>query len=347
MRALKKMGYALCFGFMTVSCAQSSYFEAPVANNQDACRHVKSSKSGYNDYDDAELITASGNHCLIGDLVSKPKFTFQWEGHPKTPRYMLAFASGGGVLNLNGHSVLGETPGTDGIKNIRPGVANIAIRNGRVVSATGSGIDLGGTVGLPGRIVMDYYNGYLDISSLKGGDLFDFKRDAHLLGGVGDRLKFPAKNVQIDSVVVVAGQGSNIAAGEDRFVNGIVLGGAGNVIRNSVIEVYSANGAITLFGPNQLIENNRIVFKGRAAYPNSAPIKLTLGDSSIIRNNTIVIEGAEGSPKSAISLTDSRNVIIENNKIEGVGAIYKAWDEYPGQRSSVQSKTNQLKAGRE
>lgn len=70
-----------------------------------------------------------------------------------------------------------------------------------------------------------------------------------------------------------------------------------------------------------------------AFIPSGAAIKLHAADNSIIRNNTIVVEGWVGNPDAAISLIDSRNVVIENNRIIAVEQLYKVWDERPDQRS--------------
>jgi hypothetical protein len=127
---------------------------------------------------------------------------------------------------------------------------------------------------------------------------------------------------------------------------GIVIRGAQNIIRNCTIEVTHTDAGIYLFGPNQVIENNTIIFKGHLPQGMSAPIRLSLADGSIIRNNTIIVQ-SEGAnkPAAAISLIDSRNVVIENNTIEGVETIYRSWDELPEQKTSVQEKDNRFKKG--
>jgi len=139
---------------------------------------------------------------------------------------------------------------------------------------------------------------------------------------------------------------------------GVGISGGGNIIRNSVImigennvnwgkktpqEVFEEDGrggqpkswgggsaSIYLFGPNQLIENNIIIFKGktRTSSSSAAPIKIHAADGTIIRNNTIIIESSgEDIPQTAISIFDSKNVVIENNKIFGTKSVYKIWDE--------------------
>jgi hypothetical protein len=108
----------------------------------------------------------------------------------------------------------------------------------------------------------------------------------------------------------------------------IGMKGAGNIIRNSTIEVEDGHAAIYLFGPNNLIENNIIIFKGKAAVESAAAIKLHQADGTIIRNNDIIIESSVGDePKAAISLIDSKNVIAEGNRIYGIKTLMHAWDD--------------------
>lgn len=122
--------------------------------------------------------------------------------------------------------------------------------------------------------------------------------------------------------------------------NGIAIQGAGTKVRDSTTS--DAHAGIYLFGPNQVIENNTIIFKGSSSVPSGVPIKLHAADNSIIRNNTIVVEGWVGNPDAAVSLIDSRNVVIENNRIIGVEQLYQVWDERPDQRSSVIERGNRF-----
>lgn len=117
--------------------------------------------------------------------------------------------------------------------------------------------------------------------------------------------------------------------------------GAANIIRNSTIEVTDGHAAIYLFGPNQLIENNIIIFKGKAAVESAAAIKLHQADGTIIRNNDIIIESTgDEAPKAAISLIDSKNVIAENNRIYGIKALAHAWDD----KSSLIDRNNEFRS---
>lgn len=128
---------------------------------------------------------------------------------------------------------------------------------------------------------------------------------------------------------------------------GVVLADNHNVIRNSTIEV-DGHTAIYLMGQYPIIENNTIIIHGRGAgefYQEagrsetteedgkrvskiiegkktnilSAPIKLRDAQGGIIRNNRIIYKGGLFSGKApvAINLLDSKDVLIEDNIIEG------------------------------
>lgn len=55
-----------------------------------------------------------------------------------------------------------------------------------------------------------------------------------------------------------------------------------------------------------------------------------------------MVEGWFGKPQAAISLIDSRNVVIENNRIIGVDRLYKVWDEQADQHSNVIERGNRF-----
>ena len=123
----------------------------------------------------------------------------------------------------------------------------------------------------------------------------------------------------------------NIQAG----YRGIVLGGGNNIIRNSTIEV-DAHTAIYMYGPNPIIENNTIIIHGKGkTNPNfkedgikilDGAIKLRDAKGGIIRNNRIIYKGGFlgfGKAPVAINLLDSKDVLIENNTIEGFKALVR------------------------
>ena len=104
---------------------------------------------------------------------------------------------------------------------------------------------------------------------------------------------------------------------------GILIQGGRTVIRNSVIETDSATG-ILVFGSNAIIEGNTIIVHNEESswwddygvVKRGAPIRLVYADGAIIRNNRIIMKGfAKG---AAVSITDSKSVRFENNRIYGM-----------------------------
>ena len=106
---------------------------------------------------------------------------------------------------------------------------------------------------------------------------------------------------------------------------GIVVQGAGTVIRNNIIETDDGT-AIWSYGPNALIENNTIIVHGTDDGPGGpifprpadAPIRVHHADGTIIRNNRIIILGRH--PDRALSVFDTGEFRFEANKIYGVTA---------------------------
>ena len=138
----------------------------------------------------------------------------------------------------------------------------------------------------------------------------------------------------------------NIQAG----YRGIVLGGGNNIIRNSTIEV-DAHTAIYMYGPNPIIENNTIIIHGKGkTNPNfkedgikilDGAIKLRDAKGGIIRNNRIIYKGGFlgfGKAPVAINLLDSKDVLIENNTIEGFKALVRQNGD-----TSITENSNTLK----
>ena len=111
-----------------------------------------------------------------------------------------------------------------------------------------------------------------------------------------------------------------------------VLMGDGIVVRNCIIEVEGPN-ALVIYGPNAIVENNRIVYRyvpvtvrGLAEpTPERAPevraaIYLRMANGAVIRGNTIEVRGAAGDV-SAVALIDSTSVHIENNQLSRTAPV--------------------------
>lgn len=99
---------------------------------------------------------------------------------------------------------------------------------------------------------------------------------------------------------------------------GVNLSGAGNVLRDSVIEV-DGHTAAYLFGPDSVVENNTfIVHASGAMKAQQAALQLRDADRAIVRNNRFLFKGGwlrRGGV--AISLVDSNGVTVEGNTVEG------------------------------
>lgn len=150
---------------------------------------------------------------------------------------------------------------------------------------------------------------------------------------------FPRTEHRVESLRITVGE-------PDQHINrrlstiGVGMKGGGNVIRDTVIEVTEGNAGIYLYGPDQVIENCTIVFRGSGATPRSALIKLHAGNRSIIRNNKLIVEGGEAGPQQAISLIGSKDVVVEGNTVQGVKQLVKTWDA----DSSAIERNNSSKA---
>jgi hypothetical protein len=99
-----------------------------------------------------------------------------------------------------------------------------------------------------------------------------------------------------------------------------MLMGDGIVIRNCTIEVEGEN-ALVIYGPNALIENNRIVFRyrspikpGNPSYPvAAAAIYLRAADGARVRGNTIELDSTDSSV-AGVAVVDSHGVTVEGNR---------------------------------
>lgn len=106
---------------------------------------------------------------------------------------------------------------------------------------------------------------------------------------------------------------------------GVVMGGAGNVLRNSTIEV-GGHTAVYMYGPKTVIENNTIIIHGDGNRKKfDAAIKLRDAKGAIIRNNRIIYKGGwlQKAP-AAINLLDSDAVRIEGNTFIGFDSVVRA-----------------------
>lgn len=270
-------------------------------------------------------LTRAGSYCLMEDIKSKALFDFSSGGRVANKAPMWEVEAGPTRIDLQQHELSSNEP----VAVLSIGAPDVSVTNGVIRAGGVSGIRLRGSQLISLR--SDYA-----AFGMKG-DLLDYTytRELDPISGPG-RISISHGGLRLDYMQINAGTSTR-----QRF-GAVGVGGrrSGNSITNSRITVSNGHAAIYFFGAGQRIEGNTIVLKCPDATPSAAPIKLHAADNSVIRNNTIVVDCWSAKPEAAISLVDSRNVVIENNRIIGVKQLYKVWDERPDQHSSVIERDN-------
>lgn len=270
-------------------------------------------------------VTRAGRYCLTEDLKSKSIFDFASGGYATSKSPMWEVEAGPVQIDLQRHELSSNQP----VAVISIGASDVSVANGEIRAGAVSAIRL------QGNQLISLRSDYAVFGI--AGDLLDrsYTREVGPITGSG-RTSIPHGGLRLDHMQIDAGSSTRTRFGA------VAVGGqrSGNSVTSSRITVRNGHAGIYLFGAGQRIENNTIVLNCPDATPSAAPIKLHAADNSIIRNNTIVVDCWSDKPQAAISLIDSRNVVIENNRIIGVKQLYKVWDERPEQRSSVIERGN-------
>ena len=287
-----------------------------IAHAAESCRPVVIVQSSTVDI---KSIVDAGEYCLTQDVKSPKRSSFA-EGEYYYSGYMLQIKTPNVLLDLHGRAIFAETSGMGAIQsgywNRLPSNQKITIRNGSIKSRTRSAIEFNVPTGSLASDFAIHKNADFSKEQLR-----DILKELPSSADGYEKTEHLIENMKVASYGV---NDSHICP----YCKAIGMKGASNIIRNSTIEIIDGHAAIYLFGPNQLIENNIIIFKGKAAVESAAAIKLHQADGSIIRNNDIIIESSgDDSPKAAISLIDSKNVLIENNRIYGIKKLTHAWDD--------------------
>lgn len=294
-------------------------------------------------------IKKSGNYCLNENIKNgQPGYIFAEGRFASSAGNILKVSASNVNIDLKGymlHGMSGITGGrfTKKIENAKKGepsveyigVKNIHIKNGTIYM-DGLSVRLSTLIkGLSySSLLHDFEYTSLNIdkvltSSAAESAKEELQKSQEKLNNL--RADFPKSENILENLKITTEEAERSPA--------VGLQGAGNIIRNSTIEVTDGMATVYLFGPNQLIENNIIIFKGKASTPSSAPIKIHLADNSIIRNNIIIIDSFNNKkPVSAVSIIDSKNVVLENNRIYGTNALWKAWDEVSSVKESDTKK---------
>lgn len=312
---------------IALSCAL--LYTLPDAHAQDACQPIKQIDPQQTDITITELIEQPGGYCLSHDIKSPRLYDIHGEKYASSP--ILQISSSNVEIDLQKHSLTAETGGMSGIllsQIDRQGQlpSHVSIRNGTVSTRT------------IGAIEMAFREGSLraDFMTKYSGNTRSAGRDYEKLQKIsaGD---YPLTENIIDSMKIQANTSEkNFTAG----LVGIGMRGKGNVVRNSTIEINNGHASVYLFGPNNVIENNIIIFRGNSAYESAAAIKLHHSDGTIVRNNDIVVHGIPGSSSAAaISVIDSKDVLIENNRVYGIKTLTRIWDD----KSSTTERNNEIR----
>jgi hypothetical protein len=302
------------------------------ANAQDNCRPVEKVMRGYTPVT-APDITQSGGYCLTHDLKIPRMYVFSEGGEKSaTGSVMLDIRTSDVVLDLHGFVMSAEVLGMPGIRawGEKDVPSRITIRHGSIKSRTDSAILLNAPMG---SLLSDFKAMYKTQGSAER-HFEKFLKSLPESASAYQKTEHRIESMKIEADTI----GDGVKCEQCQSVG---MDGAANIIRNSTIEITDGHAAIYLFGPNQLIENNIIIFKGKAAVESAAAIKLHQGDGTIIRNNDIIVESRDDdAPKAAISLIDSRNVIVEGNRIYGINTLVKNWDD----KSNSIEKNNEFRS---
>lgn len=203
-------------------------------------------------------------------------------------------------IDLQGHTIASEAPNMKGIDNGSGGL-HVAVRNGRIEvpgdRIANIGIVLRGdpmvaAFQVDGKECWPTQPNCADIPAARADHQRgpEYRHSGHLVERMQVRAGF----------------------------RGVQMGGGGNILRNSVIEVDSSTAAF-LYGPGAIIENNTIIIHGKGTHGDfDAALKLRDAHGAIIRNNTFIYRrGVFAGARAAINLLDSRDVRIEGNTFKG------------------------------
>jgi hypothetical protein len=255
-----------------------------LAQAQDNCRAIETTDPKGNIWITAKKIMQPGEYCLTHDIKAPRVSDFSAGGELSRSGEMLHISASNVAIDLHGFTMNVEARGMEGVhlwhREKTPYPSHITIRNGTIKSRTMSAIELGAP---EGSLLSDFKAIY-ESPQTPGMAERRFKKTLSTLPSVATA--YLKTEYLIDRMKIEAGSVPNLI-GIHR--NAISMNGAANVIRNSTIEVTDGHAAIYLFGPNQLIEDNLIIFKGKAAVESAAAIKLHQADGTIIRNNDIII----------------------------------------------------------
>lgn len=280
------------------------------------------------------FVSASGQYCLGVDF-NQPGI-WGHDGREIGLAYMVAISAPDADVDFAGHTLRSKRTYVSKVvyawpylldKNVPPVEPlqinrNLRIHDGKIQAVAAFGVYFGGFGGSdqpsrlpPMSLLSDQartYFGFSDAYNNREGYRDSVKERAEeLLKKLPVKsADYPERNLVLENMTIEVS-----SAGADYHNYGVLLQGAGTVIRNCVIKV-DKQTAIFIYGPHALIENNTIIVNGEGPrVEGDAPIRLHQGDGSIIRNNTIVRK--DDSAAQAVTLVKSTDVVFENNTLYG------------------------------
>ena len=263
------------------------------------------------------LVIAPGRYCLQGDITAVQRFDIHAGGFKSFGgQGLISIAcsdrfpcgqggkSGPFSIDLQNHNLIAEAENMIGVEN-SSGPLNVTVRNGRI-RVPGRGYPNRG-IYLRSQNTQQMVKGEPCTLSTPGCEDLAASETDGKRGPV-----YEATGYVIDTVDIRAGW------------RGVHIGGAGTVLRNSVIEV-DGSVAVYQLGPGAVIENNTFIIHGkgeRRAF--DAVLKLRDAHGAIVRNNTFVFRGGIFSKApAAINLLDSSDVLVTGNRFKGFDKIVR------------------------
>ncbi|MFZ6863882.1 right-handed parallel beta-helix repeat-containing protein [Undibacterium sp. Ji67W] len=275
-------------------------------------------------------IQSSGSYCLNFDLVQQQVFDIHSMNYRRPSEALLEISdskpsshklSNKAIfsdnpmeenifdIDMKNHILKSDIEDSTGLRSLG-GIRHVFVRNGSIIvpgakEATAVSLENGDgeirVTSLP-----SYANirrvGYPDYEDLPASETLDKKAPT-----------YQATNNLVDKMAIKAGW------------RGVIMGGAGNIIRNSTIDV-DGHTAIYMYGPGSIIENNTIIIHGQGeAKAYDAAIKLRDADGAVVRNNKIIYKGFWfGKAPAAINLLDSSDVNISENIVENFKQLVRS-----------------------
>lgn len=260
---------------------------------------------------DRAYIDKPGSYCLRQNMLAIKVFdvhafsykAFSGEGlisitHPFDSKASYPRGKDSYVIDLQGHRLVAEANGMVGIEN-RSGGVGVTVRNGYIEAPGNSEANRGMTL-RPDWLSTKAGKGFCPLERVSCQDI-----PASATQG-GPPLGYAKTDYLIEDITIHAGW------------RGVDMGGAGNILRDSIIEV-DGRVAVFQFGPGAVIENTTFIIHGKGdGKPFDAALKLRDAHGAIVRNNTFIFEGSIfASAPAAINLLDSKDVLIEGNTFKG------------------------------